>query len=156
MEIVSLDCRHLSPADMAALLEITGDFCRTSTSWAKLCPLLERGEAWAFYERAKLIGYAIARPCSPQLQEAVSLTHFRYGWEVNEEASLRQMLVLLSAQYSGKYRFFLLEVNRLREINMEFYHKIGFCNSTLPSLKGEGYIVLLAELNRFPTQSEKT
>lgn len=156
MQMKKLICPSLPSGDILSLLEITGSYCGTVSSWQSLRPQLERKEAWGFYKGANLIGYALFAPSDRQLSGSVTLSCFRYRWEYNDEASLLQMMELIPASFAARFHYLLMDVSRVHELNLDFYYRIGFCNSILPSPKGKGNVVLLADLKSFPaTKKEK-
>lgn len=154
MQMKKISCAGLSPDDMLSLLEITRSYCGTADSWQTLRPLLERKEVWGFYKGTSLVGYALFTPSDRQLGGSVTLTCFRYRWEYNDETSLLQMMELIPASFAARFHCLLMDVSRTHELNLDFYHRIGFCESILPSPKGRGNVVLLADLKSFPVMKK--
>ena len=155
MQMKKISCASLSPDDMLSLLEITRSYCGTADSWQTLRPLLERKEVWGFYKGTSLVGYALFTPSDRQLGGSVTLTCFRYRWEYNDETSLLQMMELIPASFAARFHCLLMDVSRTHELNLDFYHRIGFCESILPSKTGRGNVVLLADLKSFPVMKKE-
>ena len=155
MQMKKISCSSLSSGDILSLLEITRDYCGTAASWQSLRPLLERKEAWGFYKGTSLIGYALFTPSDRQLGGSVTLNRFRYRWEYNDEASLLQMMELIPASFAARFHCLLMDVSRAHELNLDFYHRLGFRDSILPSPKGKGNVVLLADLESFPAMKKE-
>lgn len=155
MQMKKLDCSALPVCDILSLLEITRDYCGTAPTWQTLRPALERNEAWGFYRRKQLVAYGLFAPSDRRLAGSVTLTCLRYGWQENSEASLGEMMALISATLAPRFCYLLMDVSRCHEPNLELYRALGFCDSMLPSQKGKGNVVLLARLADFPSEKKK-
>ena len=65
------------------------------------------------------------------------------------------MMELIPASFAARFHCLLMDVSRTHELNLDFYHRIGFCESILPSTKGRGNVVLLADLKSFPVMKKE-
>ena len=147
MEIRKIEADCLSVSEILSLLEISRGISLVRPQWVLLMRELEQYDAWAFYDRETLLGYALANCADPCLAGSVQVVELKYRWEYNQEATVTQMLCQLARIYRDRFDLLVMDIDIRRDLNRGLYQKLGFSSSMIPSLKAWDHDVLFAQMD---------
>ena len=147
MEIRKIDVDALSVPEILSLLEIARGISSVQPDWMLLKRELARYEAWGFYDRKVVLGYALISGSSPYLGGSVQIVELKYRWEYNQESTVAQMLREIARTYQGSSDFLVMDIDLRRDLNRNLYQKLGFTTSVMQSPMGRDHGVLFAQMD---------
>ncbi|MGN0385164.1 MAG: hypothetical protein ACI4EX_04710 [Lachnospiraceae bacterium] len=147
MELKKIIVDSLSVSEVLSLLEIAQGFSLERPDWKRLKQELARYDAWGFYDREELFGYALVNCRSPYFEDSIQIAELKYRWQYNQEAVIARIICALARVYQNTSNLVVMDVDIRHDINCGLYKKIGFTTSVMRSPLDRNRAVLLSNLD---------
>ena len=146
MEMKKIRADAMPVYQIVSLVELAQGIGRRPPEWERLKRKLAQYDAWGFFDREELVGYALVNEKCPYFGGSVQLVELRYRWQYNHEPEIIWMIQSLAGAYRGKAVLMVLDVNARRDINGGLYWKLGFQPTMMQSPLGVENSVLICEI----------